>query len=251
MNAYRPPHDPPRGAPRHQPPLRPAQRPAPPQAFRPPPPSRRPVDQPTEYIPAQHVIPQRPERPRRPEPARQPARTPVAEKTDTPARAGKPRTPKTLICSTVFLVLAGAVSIASATVILLFGRQLLTDYVAGDVHVVIGMPTGHRSDGPMVDLLSQPNTILQNRAYFWIAFAVVYLALAIPVRYGKTWARVLVSIVFPLFSGLSVYDMLDSVPPLLRVLDAGTIICAGLAVVLMWWGPSNSYQRLRREAAES
>ncbi|MEC3982590.1 hypothetical protein [Amycolatopsis sp. H20-H5] len=200
----------------------------------PPPPSRptQPDDLPTEYL--EHVM-----RPNN-----------RLERPSYPPRSGHdnfalPRTPRTLSAGVVLLCLSAALSVATAILIFTMGKQILADYLAGEVSASTGAKV---SGDELIGDVAAPYDILVNRGYIWSGFAVVYLVLAVPVRFGQLWANVLLSVLAPLFCGLLVWDMLDSVPILFRSLDAAAIAAAIAALVLIWLGPSNTYRKLRKNA---
>ena len=161
----------------------------------------------------------------------------------TPAPA-KPKVPGTLTGAAVLTGLAALLGIITLVVTMASGKDMLLS----DTADAVGLSTTELANDDGVQYaLQQAFDILQSRAVFFTVFSVIFLALLLPLRGGRTWARVTYSICAPISIGLLVYTLLDEgVPSLLKVLDGVNAVAALVALVLVWMGPSNAFNRARK-----
>jgi len=65
-------------------------------------------------------------------------------------------------------------------------------------------------------------------------------------RLGMTWARVLFNIFALQAIALLTYTLTDEVPTMLKILGGVNAAAALVAIVLVWLGPSNAFNRARK-----
>ncbi|MEU8386323.1 hypothetical protein [Streptosporangium sp. NPDC048865] len=167
-----------------------------------------------------------------------------------PAGGGayEPRRPGTLLAATLATAVTAASMLASAAVSLVAGRSLLRDYV----HEELGVEAGSEAVGAVVDTAVEAAFgSLQARAYVWLFLAAILVLLLLPVRGGRTWARVVLSVLAPAVVLLGVRDLTDMVSPVTGALAALATLGALLAVVTCWLPASNRYARARKPSSRS
>ncbi|MFC3818688.1 hypothetical protein ACFOSO_08830 [Planomonospora venezuelensis] len=148
--------------------------------------------------------------------------------------------PRTLATATLAVAAAAPAMLASAAVSLVAGRSLLRGYLQEE----LGVEAGSAALDPVVETAFGS---LQARAYAWLFFAVVFGLLLAAVRDGRTWARVVLSVVAPVAVLLGLRDLTDMVSPITGVLAALAALGALLAVVTCWLPPTNRYVRTRKQ----
>ena len=181
-----------------------------------------------------------------PGPTQRPARLP-----DLPAtpRSAKPKLPGTLTGAAVFAALAGLIGIITLIVTNAAGESMVLDAAAK----LAGVPSSDLAADESVQFaLQDAFDILQSRAVVFAVFGVIFLALLLPLRLGITWARVVYTVCAPISVALLVYSLIDEgVPSALKLMDGADAVAALVALVLIWTGPSNAFNRARKAAKRS
>ncbi|WP_440104383.1 hypothetical protein [Streptosporangium sp. H16] len=158
-----------------------------------------------------------------------------------------PRRPGTLLAATLATAVAAASMLSSAAVSLIAGRSLLRSYVRDE----LGVEVGSDAVGSVVDTAVEAAFgSLQARAYVWLLLAVIFVLLLLPVRDGRTWARVVLSVLTPVVVLLGLRDLTDMVSPITGFLAALATLGALLAVVTCWLPATNRYVRTRKQSRQ-
>jgi hypothetical protein len=151
-------------------------------------------------------------------------------------------TPMTLKLATACAAVTALAALASAAMALIFGRDMLRALVQRELGSLGG-------GGLLADAIETAFATLQARAYIWIFLGVAIGLLAVPIRTGRTWARVTL---IPFAFGATLLGLLaavDPVSPILVGLAALTVVSAFLTFLACWLPASNRYARQRRRQA--
>nr|BFE81787.1 hypothetical protein GCM10020093_043880 [Planobispora longispora] len=92
---------------------------------------------------------------------------------------------------------------------------------------------------------------LQARAYAWLFFGAVFGLLLVPVKDGRTWGRIVLSVVAPVAVLLGLRDLTDMVSPITGVLAALAALGALAALVTCWLPATNRHVRTRGQLRRS
>ncbi|MER5651015.1 hypothetical protein [Streptosporangium sp. NPDC002524] len=158
------------------------------------------------------------------------------------------RRPGTLLAATLGAAVAAVAMLSSAAVSLIAGRSLLRSYLSDE----LGFEAGSEAVSSLVDTAVEAAFgPLQARAYVWLFPAAVLVLLLLPVRDGRTWARVVLSVLTPVVVLLGLRDLTDMVSPITGLLAALAVLGALLAVLTCWLPATNRYVRTRKQARRS
>ncbi|MGC5010463.1 hypothetical protein ACLQ2R_06820 [Streptosporangium sp. DT93] len=162
--------------------------------------------------------------------------------------AYKPRRPGTLLVATLATAVAAASTLSSAAVSLIAGRSLLRSYVSDE----LGLEIDSAAVGSVVDTAVEAAFgSLQARAYVWLFLAAALVLLLLPVRDGRTWARIVLSVLTPVVVLLGLRDLTDMVSPITGFAAALATLGTLVAVVACWLPASNRYARTRKQSRRS
>lgn len=92
---------------------------------------------------------------------------------------------------------------------------------------------------------------LQARAYVWPFLAAVLVLLLLPVRDGRPWARVVLSVLTPVVVLLGLRDLTDMVSPITGFLAALAVLGVLTAVVTCWFPATNRHVRTRKQSRQA
>ncbi|WP_440064544.1 hypothetical protein [Streptosporangium sp. OZ121] len=162
--------------------------------------------------------------------------------------AYQPRRPGTLLVATLATAVAAVSMLSSAAVSLIAGRSLLRSYVSDE----LGLEIDSEAVGSVVDTAVEAAFgSLQARAYVWLFLAAIVVLLLLPVRDGRTWARVVLSVLTPVVVLLGLRDLTDMVSPITGFAAALAVLGTLLAVVACWLPATNRYVRTRKQSRRS
>ncbi|GIH76448.1 hypothetical protein [Planobispora longispora] len=152
--------------------------------------------------------------------------------------------PGTLLAAILSTALAAASMLVTAAVSLIAGRSLLRDYLREEL--------GAEIDAAAVDsVVEAAFGSLQARAYAWLFFGAVFGLLLVPVKDGRTWGRIVLSVVAPVAVLLGLRDLTDMVSPITGVLAALAALGALAALVTCWLPATNRHVRTRGQLRRS
>ncbi|MFF3444048.1 hypothetical protein [Streptosporangium sp. NPDC002721] len=159
--------------------------------------------------------------------------------------AYEPRRPGTLSAATLATAVTAVSMLASAAFSLIAGRSLLRDYVRDE----LGIEAGSEAMSSVVDTAVEAAFgSLQARAYVWIFLGVILFLLLLPVREGRTWARVVLSVLTPAVVLFGLRGLTDMVSPINGGLAALAVLSVLAAVVTCWFPATNRYVKARRQS---
>ena len=162
--------------------------------------------------------------------------------------AYKPRRPGTLLAVTLATAVTAVSMLSSAAFSLIEGRSLLRSYVSDE----LGFEADSEAVGSVVDTAVEAAFgSLQARAYVWLFLAAILVLLLLPVRDGRTWARVVLSVLTPVVVLLGLRDLTDMVSPITGLLAALAVLGVLVALVACWLPATNRYVRTRKQARQS
>lgn len=165
-----------------------------------------------------------------PPPQAQPAGVPV-----------KMSSPWTFSGAIGLIGLALVCALGNAVLVLAKGRDMLGDVVD---EILPGASSDVREFA-----IDEAYDTLSGRAGISIFFGVVVIGFAIPMLFRFNWSRIVVTCVFPILLLVSLRNVTDDIPGVMRALE-GIALASGLVfIVLIWLGPSNRYIRARKQAA--
>ncbi|WP_214105714.1 hypothetical protein [Acrocarpospora catenulata] len=159
--------------------------------------------------------------------------------------AGPVKTPVALLIAMAATALVTLSTLLSAVITLVQGEELVREYA----RELAGITEGSELAGLLDAALAEANSILQSHAYIWIFFGVVFAALlALGLRTGATWARIVFTVLAPIAALLGLRDMADGIADILVLFGLLIAVDSLIALVAFWLPGVGRYAKARKAA---
>jgi hypothetical protein len=159
--------------------------------------------------------------------------------------AGVPSRPATLTLGYVGALLAGLFSAIGAALLMVQARDLAEQVARDTVESVLGAES-ESTDAIVAAAVDEAASTLTTRGVMGLVSAVAVLGVALAVRNGATWARVVLTVLLLgslCGNGLIVADVASGIT---KALGVTAMVLGVVVVVLLFLPPTNRYVKARK-----